>query len=88
MGFSPPRLLVRIWSLREEQALSAAMTELVAAESTAEVTDVLLPAIGRLVGAEALALRALSGFTAAPAIARQGGGCAVAPRDRLPRGDV
>ncbi|MCU1623128.1 MAG: hypothetical protein JWL79_1973 [Frankiales bacterium] len=61
VGFSPPRLLVRIWSLREEQALSAAMTELVAAESTAEVTDVLLPAIGRLVGAEALALRALSG---------------------------
>ena len=61
VGFAPPRWLVRVWHSREDEALSAAMTELLTAESASEVTSVLVPVIGRLVGADATALYSSSG---------------------------
>ncbi len=56
LGFAPPSVLRAAWRQPEEQALSRAAVELMAATSPSQVSDLLLPHMARLVGASGAVL--------------------------------
>ena len=57
LGFAPPAVLRIAWRQPEEQALSRAAVELMAATSPGQVSELLLPHMARLIGARGAVLR-------------------------------
>ncbi len=55
-GFAPPQILIRAWRGREEEALHAAMAELIVATDADQVLIGLLPHVASIVGAQTAAV--------------------------------
>jgi PAS domain S-box-containing protein len=61
VGLAPPQWLLRQWRRPEELAMRTAMTALVAAETQAEMAEILLPRAAQLVAARGAALMTSAG---------------------------